>query len=238
VAVPDLPARPAILARDEVAPAHRAGAAAAREPGRALPSGHVDGSAAVGWRGAAGSHPPNPDRGNPFGPSAQPAGPGRLLGMTEPLHAAGQGGQVSFDGQWLTIHRKGFLARATVGKGDKRIPVASVTAVQWKPAGVVVNGYIQFSLGGGSERRAQLGRQTVDAASDENSVVFTKKQQPAFEQVRDAVEAAIGARHAPAPEAASPASVADELGKLAALRDQGVLTAEEFEAAKRRLLGG
>ena len=33
-------------------------------------------------------------------------------------------------------------------------------------------------------------------------------------------------------------SVADELGKLAALRDRGVLTEAEFTQQKRRLLGG
>jgi hypothetical protein len=33
------------------------------------------------------------------------------------------------------------------------------------------------------------------------------------------------------------ASIADELSKLAALRDQGVLTEEEFAAQKARLLG-
>lgn len=35
----------------------------------------------------------------------------------------------------------------------------------------------------------------------------------------------------------SSSSVADEIGKLAALRDQGVLTAEEFNAQKAALLG-
>ena len=35
----------------------------------------------------------------------------------------------------------------------------------------------------------------------------------------------------------SSSSVADEIGKLAALRDQGVLTAEEFNAQKVALLG-
>jgi hypothetical protein len=39
-------------------------------------------------------------------------------------------------------------------------------------------------------------------------------------------------------EATSPASVADELMKLAQLRDAGVLTSEEFEAQKAKLLGG
>lgn len=42
--------------------------------------------------------------------------------------------------------------------------------------------------------------------------------------------------HAPAPQAGG-GSVADELMKLAQLRDAGVLTAEEFEAQKRKLLG-
>jgi hypothetical protein len=33
-------------------------------------------------------------------------------------------------------------------------------------------------------------------------------------------------------------SVADELGKLAALTQQGILSQQEFEAQKARLLGG
>lgn len=42
-----------------------------------------------------------------------------------------------------------------------------------------------------------------------------------------------------APQAAAPATtgLADELAKLAVLRDQGVLTQEEFDAQKARLLG-
>jgi hypothetical protein len=35
---------------------------------------------------------------------------------------------------------------------------------------------------------------------------------------------------------ALPRGIADELGKLAQLRDQGVLSEDEFDAAKRRLL--
>jgi hypothetical protein len=43
--------------------------------------------------------------------------------------------------------------------------------------------------------------------------------------------------HGSAPMATSP-SVADEIRKLAALRSEGVLTDEEFAAAKERLIGG
>ncbi len=62
--------------------------------------------------------------------------------------AHGHNGQVQFDGQYVTIARKGFLARATVGKGEKRIPLTAITSVQWKPAGALVNGFIQFETAG------------------------------------------------------------------------------------------
>lgn len=148
------------------------------------------------------------------------------------IEAAGQGGQMLFDGQYVTITRNGFLARATHGRGDKKIPLTAISAVQWKPAGLT-NGFIQLSIGG-ADRQAAKGGRTMNAAKDENSVVFTKKQQPQFEALRAALEQAIASQHASATPAAS---VADELAKLAELHRQGVLSDEEFAAQKQRLLG-
>lgn len=108
-----------------------------------------------------------------------------------PVEAKGVNGTITLDGTLIRIQRRGFLARATVGKGEKTIPVRHLTAVQLKPAGPFTNGFIQFTLGGGTERRSTFGRQTQDAASDENSVVFTRGQQPAFDALRAAVEAAL-----------------------------------------------
>lgn len=153
--------------------------------------------------------------------------------MTD-IEVEGRGGQVAFDGQFVTISRKGFLARTTHGKGDKRIPVRSITAVQWKPAGAMVNGYIQFTVPGGNEVRSRAGRQTNDAAHDENSILFTKQQQPAFEKLRAAIEESIATGGAPA---ASPDNTTDRLNQLAELHRSGVLTDEEFAAAKAKALG-
>lgn len=152
------------------------------------------------------------------------------------IQAKGQGGQMAFDGQYVTITREGFLGRASHGRGEKKLHVSSISAVQWKPAGAMVNGFIQLSIGG-ADRQAAKGGRTMNAAKDENSVVFTKKQQSEFENLRAALDQAIAAQHAPsAPAAATPASLADELAKLAQLRDQGILSHEEFEAQKARLL--
>lgn len=151
----------------------------------------------------------------------------------ETVEAKGHNGTVIFDGAFVTIKRSGFLARTTVGKGEKRIPIGSITAVQWKEPGALMNGFIQFTLQGGVERRSGFGHQTNDAVSDENSVIVVKKQAPAFHALRDAVEAAIAAHDSPA----SAPSQGPTLEDLARAHDAGILTDEEFAAAKRKALG-
>lgn len=150
------------------------------------------------------------------------------------ITAKGVNGTVVFDGQWVTITRSGFYGTATVGKGQKRIPVSSITAVQWNAPNALVNGFIQFTVAGGTEVRSKHGRQTKDAMRDENSVIVRKKQAPEFLALRDAVEAAILSASAPAPVSASGA---DEVARLAELHAAGHLSEEEFTAAKRRALG-
>jgi hypothetical protein len=151
------------------------------------------------------------------------------------LSAKGRNGTVEFDGRAVTIHRTGFRARSSIGKGTKVIPVESVAAVQWKPAGGLVNGFIEFTVPGGREGRSQMGRQTLDAATNENAVIFTKKQMPEFEVVRQAVQQAQVAQSGPQQTPGS--NLSGELANLAQLHAQGVLSDAEFGAAKRRLLG-
>ncbi|MBN9108547.1 MAG: DUF4429 domain-containing protein [Pseudonocardia sp.] len=101
-----------------------------------------------------------------------------------------RGGKVIFDGRFVEIAKKG-LAAFTSASGSKRIPVKAITAVQIKPAGAMTNGFIQFTIPGGNESRATYGRQTRAAVADENSVIFTKKQQPEFEKMRALIENAM-----------------------------------------------
>jgi hypothetical protein len=68
----------------------------------------------------------------------------------------------------------------------------------------------------GSVQEAHVG---AAAAEDEHQIELSRKAAEAF-----------------AAAAQRPSSVADELAKLVALRDQGALTSEEFEAMKGKLL--
>lgn len=151
--------------------------------------------------------------------------------------AKGHTGSVSFDGSFITIHRKGALAKMTVGKGEKRIPITSVSAVQWKPAGMMVNGYIEFSLGGGNESRSKFGSATNSAVQNENAVVFTRKQMPGFESFKARIEEAIVAQHGLSHNTKpTDQSVASLIKELEELRKNGLITNDEYADKKAELL--
>ena len=80
-----------------------------------------------------------------------------------------------------------------------------------------------------------------DLLNQHVSEARTKKQMLTQTQYLQHSGPAFGAAPAPAPAAASssssPVDVADQLRKLAELRDQGILTEEEFSVQKQKLLG-
>jgi hypothetical protein len=144
------------------------------------------------------------------------------------------GSSVTFDGQWVTISRAG-AQRLTHGRGDKRLHVSQISAVHLKPAGALTNGFIQFTISGGADRQAAKGRRTVQAAQDENSVIFTRKQQSDFDRLRQAVEDAIAAVHAPQAAPSAPASASSEIQRLWELHQQGALTRAQYDEQVARL---
>lgn len=108
--------------------------------------------------------------------------------------------------------------------GEKRIPYSSITAIQFKEAGSWLAGFIQFTIKGAVEWRGQVNQ-------DENALQFDKGSNAQFSTLRDFVEKQMASASAP-----PMASMADELMKLAALRDQGILSDEEFAQQKAKLL--
>ena len=128
----------------------------------------------------------------------------------------------------------GFLNHGL--KGTKSIPFHSITAIQFKEAGLLTLGYLQFTISGGKENTGGV----LAAAQDENSFTFTKADDNnnKAKQIKLFLEEQTHKLHKPQQQApaASGGSLADELRKLAELKAQGVLTEPEFQAAKQRLL--
>jgi len=146
------------------------------------------------------------------------------------LYAKGINGQIELYSNKVRIIRKGIVGFLTQGlKGDKEILISSITSIQFKKAGGLTNGYVQFAFMGGKDAKGGI----FQATHDENSVMFKPKQQPEFERIKEEIEKRIQAGNIPS----SSFSSADEIAKLADLRDKGILTEDEFQQKKKQVLG-
>lgn len=131
----------------------------------------------------------------------------------------------------LTITPKGVLGFMNKGlKGTKTLLYISISAIQFKKGGMT-NGYLQFSLPGGNESKGGV----FAAVKDENTFMFKPRDNELAEKIRDYVESRVQAAKSPATGHPTQ-SLADELKKLAALRDAGVLSEQEFLHAKQKLM--
>jgi hypothetical protein len=137
----------------------------------------------------------------------------------------------------LVLRPKGIGGFLTKGlQGEKRIPLKSIAAIQVKEAGILT-GYIQFTIAGGNE---STGGGAMEAIYDENSFMFgglfdgenNEKNKKAHE-----VQKRIESYESPV-KTAEPqnSSLVEQIEKLKELSDSGVLSDEEFMAAKAKLL--
>ena len=132
----------------------------------------------------------------------------------------------------LTMTPKGLLGFMTKGlQGTKTIPFSSITAIQFKKSGLV-SGYIQFTLQGGKE---SVGG-AFAAASDENSFMFAGQNELA-EKIKDYIEEKIQSAKISPPTEAQGKNPADEITKLFELKEKGILSEDEFQKAKQKILG-
>jgi hypothetical protein len=148
----------------------------------------------------------------------------------------GVNGQLDIFENKLTIKRKGMMAKMTQGffAGEKDIFYGQIGSVKVKWGTVLTNGFIQLAPTGGIEHKRGLTKQT----QDENTVMFRKSANEHVAKIKDYVEGRIanGAAGQGVGGGAQP-SVADELLKFADLRAKGIVSEEQFQAAKAKLLG-
>ncbi len=126
---------------------------------------------------------------------------------------------------------KGFLLGGGMLRGDKTIPYGSIVAVQLKKAGMTA-GYIQLTLKGGSEAKSGLFQSTTDENSINFHSAFGGNNNELFAEAKKLIEERINAVNSPAKN-----SGLDDLEKLAALKEKGIISKEEFQAKKKQLLG-
>jgi len=162
------------------------------------------------------------------------------MNESKPLYSFdGRNGAILVFENKVRISRSGCMAFFTQGgsKGDKDIPVSSITAIQLKEPGIG-SGYIQFNLSGGDTSTGGV----FDATEDENTVMLSSSSQ--YEKAQEAKQIIEGQMYSG--EAGSDAqtsgssslSDAEKIEKYHDLFERGAITQEEFEEKKAEVLEG
>ena len=93
--------------------------------------------------------------------------------------AKGNSGEIELDGEIVIVRgKKGFLQP----ENEKRFPVSRIAGINFKPAGMM-KGYLHFETGS-----TPFGDPAYAAMSADGGVMFGKKDEPAFIQLRKEVE--------------------------------------------------
>ncbi|MFE6163394.1 DUF4429 domain-containing protein [Streptomyces sp. NPDC056486] len=173
-----------------------------------------------------------------------------LPGPSVPLSVSAGDGTVSFDGEHIRLEWNWKTEEAKSASGTRSLALADVAAVEWQPAVGLENGYLRFTV-----RHAPT---KAPPKYDPNSVeLWGFKKDPLMALIAAAVQARLphpAAAFAEAPDAppalvaqpapAQPAAPAEDdhdallrrLRELGELHQSGILTAEEFAAAKQAVL--
>ncbi|GGR77420.1 hypothetical protein GCM10010252_15090 [Streptomyces aureoverticillatus] len=172
-----------------------------------------------------------------------------LPGPSVPLQVAAGDATVSFDGEHIRLEWNWKTEEAKAAAGTRSIALADIAAVEWQPAIGLENGYLRFTVKNSPTK--------APPKYDPNSVeLWGFKKDPLMALVAAAVQArlphpaaakpalpqdaASGAAAAPALPAAAAEDDHDallrRLRELGELRQSGVLTDEEFAAAKQAVL--
>ena len=147
------------------------------------------------------------------------------------IELKGSNGKLELYSDFVRLDRstiRGFLIHGLKGKKD--IYFRSVTSIQIKKPGFAA-GYIQFSITGGIESTGGIW----DAPSDENTLTFFNNEgYDKALKVKEYIEKSFNKKEA---SNNSNVSEADEIKKLHSLMKNGIITKEEFETKKKKILG-
>ncbi len=104
--------------------------------------------------------------------------------MTDQLTADGVNGLVELDGDTVRIWVKGALSLVNPDMMRcKEIYLGDIASIQYRDAGFLTHGYIQFThFGGGPRARVD------EAVRDGSAVMFRRRHQPDFDALYDAIE--------------------------------------------------
>jgi len=153
--------------------------------------------------------------------------------MNQLLEIKGRNGTLIVTENKIIIKRKGLVALLNKGSAsDKEIPIKNISAIEYFKGNILLNGKMQFSVSG---EVATL--QSKPGGFEENTIIFLKKQSSDFLKAKKMIEDLREKLEQNSNTVINQISSADELKKFLELKEQGIITEEEYNSKKKELLG-
>lgn len=139
----------------------------------------------------------------------------------------GSNGKIELYEDFVRLDRGTALGILLQGpKGAKDIYFNNITSIGIKKPGLGV-GFLQFFIPGGNEVKSGMN----SSQRDENTITFMgKKEYEKALEIKEYIEKRINFK------SSGSSSIADEIEKLHSLMEKGIITKEEFENKKSKLL--
>lgn len=185
-----------------------------------------------------------------------------LPGPAVPLSVGAGDGTVSFDGEWVRLEWNWMTEEGKKSAGTRTFPVGDIQSVEWLPSHGLENGYLRFVLvKGATKAPPKHDPHAIELYGFKKDPLMALVAAAVLARLPHPSGAGAADRPAPAtslppgapatsaapvtdgtPSSDSPGAAADHdallrrLRELGELHQSGILTAEEFAAAKQAIL--
>lgn len=162
--------------------------------------------------------------------------------MEKTFKVKGTNGEITADNEKVVISRKtigGLLSQGI--KGERVIYYYDLKSIEYKKPTIFANGYIQFITNvelSTSIKNGILGTKEL-ALHDQNIVIlraFNKKTVSDGEKINKFMQSKLHEAKVTSANKAPSISDADELMKFKKLLDAGIITKDEFDKKKKKIL--
>lgn len=153
----------------------------------------------------------------------------------------GQNGILYICDEYIEISRKSFGGFASQGgKGNRKFYYSDINSIEYKTPTLLGNGYFKLIVGGTQDVDAKVGilSSSMDSMKDPNTVILRAFKKAVSQKCDEAYEIAMTqfkSRKSSTPSASATSNL-DELKKLGELLSSGILTQDEFDQQKSKLL--
>ena len=132
--------------------------------------------------------------------------------------------------------KKGFMGAMATGGTNQEIRIKDITGIEFKENDNWTKGHIVFNTAATVTKGATGLLSGLSSEPNPNRVIFNKKQNDSFVELKQKIEEIMDQMDSNQGTTVQAPSAADEIQKFSTLLKDGLITQDEFDEKKKKLL--